>query len=58
MLEGHSGGISSVSLSQDGKTVASGSSDKTVRIWNAEIGEVVKLINDNCPVMSVICKII
>ncbi|MFM6139741.1 MAG: WD40 repeat domain-containing protein, partial [Sphaerospermopsis kisseleviana] len=32
-LTGHSGVVNSISLSADGKVIASGSSDKTVRIW-------------------------
>ncbi|RKK66079.1 hypothetical protein BFJ69_g15728, partial [Fusarium oxysporum] len=38
-LEGHSGSVDSVVFSHDSKKVASGSWDKTIRIWNAETGE-------------------
>ena len=37
MLEGHSESVSSVAYSPDGAFLASGSDDKTIRIWN--IGE-------------------
>ncbi|KIK24665.1 hypothetical protein PISMIDRAFT_645323 [Pisolithus microcarpus 441] len=37
-LEGHTGGVNSARFSSDGKRIVSGSSDKTVRIWDAERG--------------------
>ncbi|WP_035372549.1 WD40 repeat domain-containing protein, partial [Dolichospermum circinale] len=33
-LLGHSGTIFSVSVSPDGRTLASGSQDKTIKLWN------------------------
>ena len=36
---GHQGWVLSVSYSPDGKTLASGSSDGTVKLWNRETGE-------------------
>ena len=41
-LEGHSGGVSSVAFSHDGKQVVSGSWDKTLRIWDAVTGKEVQ----------------
>lgn len=37
-LESHKGSVFSVAFSHDGKRLASGSNDKTVRIWAAETG--------------------
>ena len=38
-LTGHTGYVYSVSFSPDGRTLASGSADGTVRLWNGVTGE-------------------
>ena len=38
-LTGHKGWVRSVAVSPDGKWAASGSEDKTVKIWDLETGE-------------------
>jgi len=54
ILKGHGSIVSSVAFSPDGSRLASGSIDKTVRIWDTVSGEeVIKLVGHDSPVSSV-----
>ncbi len=43
-LEGHDNYVNSVSFSPDGKTLASGSADKTIKLWNLETGTEIRAL--------------
>ena len=45
LLSGHSEAVNSVGFSADGRKVVSGSEDKTVKIWNADSGEVIQTLS-------------
>jgi WD40 repeat protein/energy-coupling factor transporter ATP-binding protein EcfA2 len=52
-FKGHTDIVTSVALSPDGKTLATGSTDTTVKLWNVATGEVVMTFNNDNAVMSV-----
>ena len=43
-LSGHSNCVFSVAISPDGKTLVSGSSDKTIKIWRLDTGELLRTL--------------
>ena len=45
LLSGHAGVVTSVGFSADGSKVVSGSRDQTVKIWNADSGEVIQTLS-------------
>ena len=53
-LEGHGAPVNSVCISPDGRRLASGGGDETVRLWDAETGACVKTLKGHgAGVMSV-----
>ena len=42
---GHSGYVNSVAISADGTKVVSGSSDKTIKIWDTASGDVMQTLS-------------
>ncbi|WP_414588399.1 AAA-like domain-containing protein, partial [Scytonema sp. PCC 10023] len=52
-LEGHSDSVTSVAFSPDGKTIASASDDKTVRLWNLKGEQLKTLLGHSGSVTSV-----
>ncbi|RYO00688.1 putative WD repeat-containing protein, partial [Alternaria tenuissima] len=46
-LKGHSLGVNAVAFSPDGKTLASASTDRTAKVWNAGSGKALQTLNDH-----------
>lgn len=44
-LTGHLEGVWAVALSKDGKTLVSGSADKTIKIWNLDTGQLIRTLS-------------
>ena len=54
-LEGHGGGVNSVCFSPDGRQLASGSADSTVRLWDAATGACVKPLEGHGGLVWSVC---
>jgi WD40 repeat protein len=46
-LEGHTKGVTSVAFAPDGRTLASGSYDRTVRLWDTGSGELLQTLKEH-----------
>ena len=54
MLEGHQAPVLSVAWSPEGRRLASGSNDRTIRLWEAETGQLLRVLEGHqAPVLSV-----
>ncbi len=54
-LIGHTGSVRSVCYSPDGRTIATGSSDKTVRLWEADTGQHLKTLIGHTDSVKNVC---
>src|SRR5262249_12861600 len=53
ILEGHKGYVESVVFSSDGKLLASGSADDTVKLWDVATGKEKTTLMTHSPLLSV-----
>ena len=54
-LEGHGDKVTSVCFSLDGRWLASGSEDRTVRLWDVETGACVKTLEGHGGGVTSVC---
>jgi WD40 repeat protein len=47
ILQGHTGGVRTVTLSADGQVLASGSEDGTIRLWEATSGNYLRTLRSD-----------
>ena len=52
-MNGHTNYVKSVAISPDNKKIVSGSSDKTIRTWDLESGNLINTLNGYGEVLSV-----
>ncbi len=46
-LTGHSGKVSSIAICSDGQTLATGCTDKTIKVWNLNTGKLIRTLTEN-----------
>ena len=52
-LEGHEDDVTSVAISTDNKIVASGSKDKTLKLWELATGKLISTVNHDEKVRAI-----
>ena len=55
---GHSGTVMSVAFSPDGNTIASGSYDYSIKLWNPQTGELIRTLKGNRDMLLCVYTII
>ena len=53
---GHSKEVESVAFSPDGNTIASGSEDNSIKLWNPQTGDLIRTLDGNRDML--LCTII
>lgn len=51
-LEGHAGGVNAVALTPDGRRAVSASHDKTLKVWDLEIGSLIAGFTGESSILS------
>jgi WD40 repeat protein len=53
-LEGHTGGVRSLLVTPDGRSVISGSDDRTARVWDLESGRLLRTLEGHTHVVTTV----
>lgn len=53
-MQGHADKVTALTFSPDGKLLASGSADKSVRLWDAATGKEIRIFNTGQPVAGIV----
>jgi WD40 repeat protein len=54
-FEGHGGGVTAVAVTPDGRRAVSGSSDKTLKVWDLERGTLLATFTADQAIYAVAC---